>query len=64
MSYTRDQYYINVWNMVLDHLLQSGKVEPALLDSFFKQSSIYEMNEDKIIILACHIIAKQIIENQ
>ena len=64
MSYTRDQYYINVWNMVLDHLLESGKVEPPLIDSFFKQSSIYEMNEDKIIILANHIIAKQVMVNQ
>ena len=64
MSYTRDQYYINVWNMVIENLLESGKVEPPLIDSFFKQASIYEMNEDKIIILANHIIAKQVMENQ
>lgn len=64
MSFTRDQYYISVWNNVITRLLESGNIAPELINTFFKDCFIYELNEDKVIIVANNIISKQIISNQ
>ena len=64
MSHTRDQYYIDLWNRVLEYLLSSRNIEPEIVETFFKETYIYELNEEKVILVSPNIISKQIMIQQ
>lgn len=64
MSHTRDQYYIDLWHRVLEYLLSSRNIEPEIVEAFFKEGYIYESNDEKVIIVAPNVIAKQIMLQQ
>ena len=64
MTNTRDQYYIDLWNRVLEYLLAGRNVEPEIIETFFKDCYIYELNSEKVIIVSPNIISKQIMSHQ
>lgn len=64
MSFSRDQYYTDLWSQVYKYLLAERKVEPEILDTFFKDTIISEFNNNKAILIASSIIAKQIMLKQ
>ena len=64
MTFVREQYLVEVWNRVLDYLKTNRNIEPVMVNQFYSQCSLYELTEDKAIILAPDIICKQICQNQ
>ena len=64
MSRNKDQYLNDAWQQVLEYLLSSNSVAPELIDTFFRDCVIAELNEDKTIITAPNIVSKQIVSNE
>ena len=64
MTYVREQYLVEVWNRLLDYLKTNRNIEPEIVNSFYNQCSLYELTEDKAIILTPDIICKHIIQSQ
>ena len=64
MSQGREQYLIEVWNQILQYLYSNRNIEPVILDNFYSTCSLYELTEDKAILLVPNIVSKQIIQSQ
>ena len=61
---TRDQYYVDLWNQVLDYLDQSGNLDRTVIKTYFRNNYIHEVNDTKVIIVADGIIAAQIMRHE
>lgn len=65
MSIKKEQYYLSIWQKVIDSLKASGNVSPEVLQSFFSTSYIESINQTnnscKVIIVADNIINKSIV---
>ncbi len=65
MSIKKDQYYISIWQQVLNSLTTSGNVSSEVIKTFFSTSYIDSItqtsNSCKVIIIADNIINKSII---
>lgn len=64
MSQGREQYLIEVWNQVLQYLYSNRNIEPEILDNFYSPCSLYELTDEKAILLVPNIVSKQIIQSQ
>ena len=64
MSQGREQYLIEVWNQILQYLYSNRNIEPVILDNFYSTCSLYELTEEKAILLVPNIVSKQIIQSQ
>lgn len=64
MTRTRDQFYIEVWNDILQYLRSSTNVTSPMIDTFYEPSSIYELNQEKVIIIVGSIITKEVMRSQ
>jgi chromosomal replication initiator protein len=64
MSRNLDQYLKDTWNRVLEYLLNNRKIENQIIDNFFRPCSLYELTEEKAIISAPNVVAKQIVQSQ
>ena len=60
MTNTKDQYLAAVWNQILEYLLNNGKVDSALMETFFRPSYLEELNDQKAIVITQNIISKQV----
>lgn len=61
MTRNKDQYLAEVWKKVLEYMQTNCSVDAAIIDSFYRICEIYELNDQKAIILAPSIVAKQIV---
>ena len=64
MSQGREQYLVEVWNKVLQYLYSNRNIEPEILDNFYSPCSLYELTDEKAILLVPNIVSKQIIQSQ
>ena len=64
MSQGKEQYLIEVWNKVLQYLYSNRNIEPQILDNFYSPCSLYELTDEKAILLVPNIVSKQIIQSQ
>ena len=64
MNSHREQYLIDVWNNVISYLYQNRNIEPELVDNFYAPCELYELTDEKAIILAPSIVSKQVIKSQ
>lgn len=61
MTRNKDQYLAEVWKKVLEYVQTNCNVDAAIIDSFYRICEIYELSDQKAIILAPSIVAKQIV---
>ena len=64
MTRNHDQYLVEVWNQLITYLNESRNIEPEVVNSFYSPCSLYELTEEKAIILAPSVITKQILQNE
>ena len=64
MSQGREQYLVEVWNKILQYLYSNRNIEPQILDTFYSPCSLYELTDEKAILLVPNIVSKQIIQSQ
>ena len=60
---SRDQYYTELWNQVLNHILENRSIEPTVIDAYFRINRIHEVNDTKVIIAAKDIISLQVMRH-
>ncbi|MCR5228769.1 MAG: chromosomal replication initiator protein DnaA [Solobacterium sp.] len=61
MTHSRDQYFSDVWNQTLNYLINNRKIEPEIINAFYRTSSLAELNDSKAIVIVPNIIARQIV---
>ena len=61
MSLNRDSYYTALWSQVLDYLRDNGLIEPNILETFFRKSWIYSLNDEQGTVLTDSVITQQIL---
>ncbi len=61
MTHSRDQYFSDVWNQTLNYLINNRKIEPEIINAFYRTSNLAELNDTKAIIIVPNIIARQIV---
>lgn len=61
MTRNKDQYLADVWKKVLEYLQTNCSIDAAIIDSFYRICEIHNLTDQKAIILAPSIVAKQII---
>lgn len=64
MELTRDQYLIDVWNQTLDYLETNRKVEPEIINTFYRKAALMELNDQKAILVVSNVIEKQVISQE
>ena len=60
MTNTKDSFLADAWNRILEYLLANGKIDPTVMDTFYRTSYIEELNDRKAVIVTDNIIAKQV----
>ena len=60
MTHTKDQFLAEAWNRILEYLLANGKVDPTVMETFYRTSYIEELNDKKAVIVTENIIARQV----
>jgi len=60
----RDQYLIDVWKHLLEFLKTNGYADPTVIDTFYDQCYLYELTDDKAVVIAPNAISKQILQSQ
>ncbi len=60
---TRDQYLKDTWNKILDDLRINTNIDSVIINNYYGNCSLYELTEEKAIILATSIVEKQILYN-
>lgn len=61
MSRSRDQYLSDLWDQTLNDLIANQKVEPEIINAFYRTAHLAELNDTKAIIVVANIIAQQIV---
>lgn len=61
---SKDQYLNEVWQKVLQYLIDNRLLEPEIVDNFYKPCILYSLTESKAVIVANNVISKQIIQSQ
>ena len=56
MSQGREQYLVEVWNKILQYLYSNRNIEPQILDTFYSPCSLYELTDEKAILLVPNIV--------
>ena len=64
MTYGRDQYFIEIWKKILQYLISNRNIEPDIVNNFYEPCYLYELTEDKAVIVAPNIVSKQIMQSQ
>ena len=64
MSINRDQYLADLWNSLLEYIIADRILEPEIINHFYEPCSLYELTDEKAIILAPNIVSKQILKSQ
>ncbi len=60
MTHTKDQFLVEVWNRILEYLLNNGKLEATVMETFYRTSYLEELNNTKAIVIAPNVISKQV----
>ncbi|MBQ6221282.1 MAG: chromosomal replication initiator protein DnaA [Solobacterium sp.] len=60
MSSNRSQYYINVWDQVLDNLRSHENIALEVINTFFTNIQIYDLTDTKAILVTDNIVNKRI----
>ena len=60
----RDQYLADLWKNLLDYITTNRILEPEIITNFYEPCSLYELTDEKVIILASNIVSKQILKSQ
>ncbi len=58
---TRDQYLEDAWKQALKYLIDNKQLDQDIVNTFYNDCFIHELNTEKAIIIAPNIIAKQIL---
>ncbi|MBR0478731.1 MAG: hypothetical protein IJJ24_06515, partial [Solobacterium sp.] len=61
MSLTRDSYYTDLWSRVIHYLGDNEHIEPNILETFFRKSWLYQLNNESGIVLTDNVITQQIV---
>ncbi|MBE6117110.1 MAG: chromosomal replication initiator protein DnaA [Erysipelotrichaceae bacterium] len=61
MSLTRDSYYTDLWSRVINYLGDNEHIEPNILETFFRKSWLYQLNNESGIVLTDNVITQQIV---
>lgn len=61
MTMKKDQYLADVWRRTLDYLTANGKLDQNIYQTFYSESQLIELNDEKGIVLVPDIMSKQII---
>ena len=64
MSINRDQYLVDLWKNLLEYIISNRILEPEIINHFYEPCSLYELTDEKAIILAPNIVSKQILKSQ
>ena len=64
MSINRDQYLTDLWKNLLEYIITNRILEPEIINHFYEPCSLYELTDEKAIILASNIVSKQILKSQ
>ncbi len=64
MKLSKDQYLLDVWNKVLEYMHTNENIDTQLINNFYKPCSLYELTEDKAILISPNIVNKQILQSQ
>ena len=63
MSINRDQYLTDLWSSLLEYITTNRILEPEIINHFYEPCSLYELTDEKAIILSPNIVSKQIIKS-
>ncbi len=61
MSMNRDQYLSEIWKQVLEYLNANTNLGHEVIDSFFRPCTIWELTNQKAVIIAGDVISKQLV---
>lgn len=64
MTFQKDKYYGEVWSKIIDYLLSTKNIEHEIINTFYKDCIITELNNQKAIIIAKNIISKSVISKE
>ncbi len=64
MSINKDQYLSDIWKRVIDYLLEHQNVSPEIIDTFFHDTFLYELNDQKAIVVTPNIVSREIVGHQ
>ena len=53
-----------MWNKVLEYMHTNENIDTQLINNFYKPCSLYELTEDKAILISPNIVNKQILQSQ
>lgn len=59
----REQYLKDTWNKILEDLKINRNIDSEIINNFYAGCNLYELTEEKAIIVAENIIEKQILYN-
>ncbi|MBQ9326991.1 MAG: chromosomal replication initiator protein DnaA [Solobacterium sp.] len=60
MTNSKDQYLAEVWSRILEYLMNNGKLDPTLMETFYRPSYLEELTSTKAVVVTHNIIARQI----
>ncbi len=64
MKISKDQYLLDVWNKVLEYMHTNEHIDTQLINNFYKPCSLYELTDEKAILISPNIVNKQILQSQ
>ena len=64
MSTNRDQYLSDVWKRVTSYLMEHQNVSPEIINTFFSGTYLYELNDEKAIVVTPNIVSREIVGHQ
>ena len=64
MTSSKEQYLADIWKNLLAYMNSNRNIEPEIISHFYEPCSLYELTDEKAIILAPNIVSKQVIKSQ
>lgn len=62
MTNTKEQYYIEVWNKVLEYLQINYQLDSVIINSYYRKCYIHQLTADKCVIVSDNEISKKIMQ--
>ena len=64
MSFTKDQYLVDVWKIIIEQLQANQNIDEVIITNYYEPAFLYSLTTDKAIVGVNNVVNKLVLQSQ
>lgn len=64
MSFTKDQYLVDVWKIIIEQLQANQNIDEVIITNYYEPAFLYSLTTDKAIVVVNNVVNKLVLQSQ